>query len=139
MKSSSHCVVEYQDEDLSICMHITGSGVHWETKKHFLSKYRVTKTYEVEGDFPLEAVRTWIDQRLMIDYDRKQIWGFVVQYLGITKSNMFGSDLEKYVCSEFCADFLAHFLGWDLGDSDTWDLNKLEMALVREKNARRIA
>ena len=138
-KSSSHCVIRYEDNGVTFCTHITGAGVHWETNEKFLKSYEVTKVYKVDGEYPLVSVRQWINQRLNVEYDRKQITGFVIQFLGLTKDNMFGSDLKKYVCSEFCADFMSTFKGWELGDSDNWDLNKLEVGLVREKEARRTA
>ena len=122
--SYSHMAVGYEVGGKQVVVHITGDGVKWESLGKFVTRYKITETIYRDIDTNVDDVYSWIELQLAKKYDNWQIVGHALQFLRITDHNILGANLNRYVCSEMVASFMSEFNGWELGDSDNWDLSK---------------
>ncbi len=133
-ESFSHIAVSFVSiTGNMLAVDATSKGVRVRTLANFLSEYKIVKGIDLDIDTDYPKFLSWLEDILGLNYDKKSLLGLALKALGFKKSNKFGSNYKKLICSEVPISLIDTFMDYSLGDSDNYDL-LMTMDLVESIN-----
>lgn len=100
----------------------SGSGCKSSTEENFLKKYKIVDTHTLEKEVSQTDFYEWFKIYEGRKYDRLQIFGLLLKFIGLISFNTIGHNFKKIICNELIVTYLAHFYNFQYKDSDNFDL-----------------
>lgn len=119
----SHIGILLEEETI---LDATIAGVEFTDFRKYRKKYEIVKKMPIKNSLVYSnQVYEWAWPYKDAEYSILQNIGLGLRYLKLIKSNPFGSNDRKIVCSELAALFMNKFSGLTIEDSDNYDLVRI--------------
>lgn len=126
-KAYSHMALEFGDYYYNVRF----SGYEKMHRDEFRKVYKLIESHEFENDHDAFSFQKWMMQFANHKYDFVQILGLLAKSLGFIAFNKYGADFRKMICSELPLAFIEEFYGYEIIDSDNYDLNSTWRVLLK--------
>lgn len=131
MTPYSHYSIGYNDGIDDMTVDASSNGVRDMLRSTHFTKYHLVNTYKIKLNCQPKDFLKWLNKYKGKDYSALQNLGLLLKLIKLFKSNPFGRDSNRLICTELVLLMLEKFKGIGLTDSDNYDLIDTEYILER--------